>query len=66
LKGGDWLRSGSVEWYDYLEESCGVVLKSRNVCRLDSALVCEYVGICDVIVGLDSPCVRACGRLKVR
>jgi hypothetical protein len=31
---------------------------SGSVCPLDSAVRCDFVGSCDVILGLDSPCVR--------
>jgi hypothetical protein len=29
-----------------------------NVCPLDTAINCDFVGSCDVIIGLNSPCVR--------
>lgn len=37
-----------------------------SVCPLDVALSCEFVGSCDVIIGLDSPCVKFYNRSKVR
>lgn len=35
---------------------------SGSVCPLDSAVKCGFVGSCDVILGLDSPCVRVLNR----